>query len=137
MDLNDFLGPNPIVIDLRAENRWEAIDELINHLVVHKKIQLEHKEAILERVKKRETSMTTAVGFGIALPHASTDLVGEFVGIIGRSRKGIEFAALDMQPVKLVLLFLVPKDQFQKHLHTLANIAKLLERKDFCDGLGL
>jgi hypothetical protein len=35
MDLNDFLGPKPIVIDLHAVNRWEAIDELIDHLVVH------------------------------------------------------------------------------------------------------
>ncbi len=43
MDLNEFLGPKPIVIDLRAENRWEAIDELIDQLVVHHKIKAEHQ----------------------------------------------------------------------------------------------
>jgi mannitol/fructose-specific phosphotransferase system IIA component (Ntr-type) len=52
-------------------------------------------------------------------------------GALGRSRKGISFDALDNQPVNLVMLFLVPQGQFQKHLHTLANIAKLLHRKEF------
>lgn len=135
MDLNDFLGPKPIVIDLRAENRWEAIDELINHLVVNHKIKSEHKAAISESVRERESSMSTGIGFGIGLPHASSDLVSEVVGAIGRSRKGIQFDALDGKPVKLVMLFLVPRGQFQKHVHTLANIAKLLHKADFRDGL--
>ena len=55
MDLNDFLGPKPIVIELKAENRWEAIDELIDQLVVHRKIKAEHRSAIAESVRKRET----------------------------------------------------------------------------------
>jgi fructose-specific phosphotransferase system IIA component len=135
MDLNDFLGPDPIVIDLHAENRWEAIDELIDQLVVHNKIKAEHRDAIAESVRKRETSMTTGIGMGIGIPHATTDLVGEVVGAMGRSRKGIQFDALDGQPVKLVLLFLVPQSERQKHLHTLANLAKLLHKSDFRAGL--
>jgi fructose-specific phosphotransferase system IIA component len=135
MDLNDFLGPKPIVIDLHAENRWEAIDELIDQLVVHHKIKAEHRDAIAESVRKRETSMSTGIGMGIGIPHAATDLVGEVVGAIGRSRKGVQFDALDGKPVNLVMLFLVPQGQFQKHLHTLANLAKLLHKQDFRDGL--
>ena len=53
------------------------------------------------------------------------------VGALGRSTKGVNFDALDNQPVSLVMLFLVPQGQFQKHLHTLAEIAKLLHKKDF------
>ena len=79
--------------------------------------------------------MSTGVGFGIGIPHASTDLVSDVVAGIGRSKKGIEFGALDGKPVQLVVLFLVPAGQFQKHVNTLANIAKLLHRKDFRDGL--
>jgi mannitol/fructose-specific phosphotransferase system IIA component (Ntr-type) len=134
MDLNDFLGPNPIVVDLTAKDRWEAIDELINHLVAGRKIKPEHKEAIAESVKKRERSMTTGIGFGVGLPHAATTLVSEVVGAIGRSRKGIQFDALDNKPAKVVVLFLVPQGQLQKHLHTLASLAKLLH-KDFRDWL--
>jgi mannitol/fructose-specific phosphotransferase system IIA component (Ntr-type) len=131
MDLGDILSPEQISPEMKASNRWEAIDELIDQLVLSSKIKAEHREAITAVVKKRETSMSTGIGFGIGIPHASTDLIGEVVGALGRSKKGVNFDSLDNQPVSLVVLFLVPQGQFQKHLHTLAKIAKLLHRKEF------
>lgn len=135
MDLGDILTKDQIITDLQATNRWEAIDELIRNLVTTGKIKAEHQDAIAAVVKKRESSMSTGIGFGIGIPHASTDLIYEVVGALGRSRKGVNFDALDNQPVNLVMLFLVPQGQFQKHLHTLANIAKLLHRADFRQSL--
>jgi fructose-specific phosphotransferase system IIA component len=135
MDLGDILTPDVIKADLQATNRWEAIDELINTLVASDKIKADHREAIVAVVKKRETSMSTGIGFGIGIPHASSDLIQEVVGAFGRSKKGVNFDALDNQPVNLVMLFLVPLGQFQKHLHTLAKIAKLLHKKEFRQAL--
>ncbi len=135
MNLGDILGPDNIQPDLQATDRWKAIDELINNLVTTGKIKPEHRDAIAAVVKKRETSMSTGIGFGIGIPHASTDLIYEVVGAFGRSKKGVDFEALDNQPVNLVMLFLVPQGQFQKHLHTLANIAKLLHKKEFRQSL--
>ena len=131
MNLADILGPENLLPQTKAANRWDAIDELIENLVATKKIKPENREAIAAVVKKRETSMSTGIGFGIGIPHASTDLIPEVVGALGRSKAGINFDALDNQPVNLVMLFLVPQGQFQKHLHTLASIAKLLHNKDF------
>ena len=135
MDLADILTKAQIIPDLRAANRWEAIDELIGNLVTTGKIQPGDRDAVTAAVKKRETSMSTGIGFGIGIPHASTDLIYEVVGALGRSKTGVNFEALDNQPVKLVMLFLVPQGQFQKHLHTLANIAKLLHKVDFRQAL--
>jgi len=135
MDLCDILGPDNILPEIQASNRWEAIDELISNLVSTGKIKAEHREAVTASVKKRENSMSTGIGFGIGLPHASTDLIHEVVGALGRSKKGCNFDALDNQPVTLVMLFLVPQGQFQKHLHTLANIAKLMHKADFRQAL--
>ena len=135
MDLADILTKAQIIPDLRADNRWEAIDELIGNLVTTGKIQPGDRDAVTAAVKKRETSMSTGIGFGIGIPHASTDLIYEVVGALGRSKTGVNFEALDNQPVKLVMLFLVPQGQFQKHLHTLANIAKLLHKVDFRQAL--
>ena len=135
MDLVDILSKDQILTDLKAANRWEAIDELITNLVATGKIKPEHREAVTAVVKKRETSMSTGIGFGIGIPHASTDLISEVVGALGRSKGGINFDALDNQPVTLVMLFMVPQGQFQKHLHTLANIAKLLHKADFRQAL--
>jgi fructose-specific phosphotransferase system IIA component len=135
MDLGDILSKEQIVPDLQATDRWQAIDELINNLVATGKIKAEHREAITAVVRKRETSMSTGIGFGIGIPHASTDLIYEVVGALGRSKKGVDFNSLDNQPVHLVMLFLVPQGQFQKHLHTLANIAKMLHKSEFRQAL--
>jgi len=131
MTLADILNTDQIIPELRATNRWEAIDELIEVLVRCGKIKPEHREAVTAVVKKRETSMSTGIGFGIGIPHASTDVISEVTGAFGRSARGINFDALDNQPVRHVMLFLVPQGQFQKHLHTLADIAKKLHNKEF------
>ena len=139
MDLVDILSKEQIVPDLRAVDRWEAIDELIANLVATGKIKPEHQEAVRAVVRKRENQMSTGVGYGVGIPHGSkgltADMVPEVVGALGRSKTGIDFAALDNKPVNHVLLFLVPEGQFQKHLHTLANIAKLLHRTEILQAL--
>lgn len=135
MELADILTKEQVLTDLQAADRWQAIDELIGNLVATGKIQPEHREAIATVVKKREHSMSTGIGYGIGIPHASTDLIPEVVGALGRSKKGVNFDALDNQPVNLVMLFLVPQGQFQKHLHTLANIAKILHKAEFRQAL--
>ena len=131
MELADFLTKEQVVTDLKASDRWEAIEELIDLLVDSGQIKPDHREAIISIVKKREISMSTGIGFGIGIPHASTDLIDNVTGAFGRSKDGVNFDALDNQPVNLVMLFLVPQGQFQKHLHTLAKIAKMLHKKEF------
>jgi mannitol/fructose-specific phosphotransferase system IIA component (Ntr-type) len=135
MILADMLRPELVLPEMQAADRWEAIDELIGHLVTHGRIRPEHREAIAGVVKRRETSMSTGIGFGVGIPHASTDLIGEVTGAFGRSAGGISFDALDGQPVKLVMLFLVPQGQFQRHLHTLAEIAKMLHKPELRQSL--
>ena len=131
MELADFLTKEQVVTDLKATDRWEAIEELIDLLVANGQVDSDHREAVVSVVKKRETSMSTGIGFGIGIPHASTALIDNVTGAFGRSRSGVDFDALDNQPVNLVMLFLVPQGQFQKHLHTLAKIAKVLHKKEF------
>ncbi len=135
MTLSDIIRPENIIPDLKAKNRWQAIDELIQRLVETGTIRPEDREPITAVVYKRERSMSTGIGFGVGIPHASTNLISEVIGAFGRSKEGIDFESLDGQPVKLVMLFLVPQGKFQEHLHTLAAIAKLLHRKEFRQAL--
>jgi arginyl-tRNA synthetase len=124
-----------MIIDLQASERWQVIDELIDSLVAAGKILPQNRDSIIAAVKKRELAMSTGIGFGIAIPHAATNLIPDVIYALGRSAKGVAFESLDGQPVYLVCLFLVPQGQFQKHLHTLANIAKLLHQPDVRDAL--
>ena len=91
---------------------------------------------VLAALRQREETMSTGIGFGIAIPHASSDRVGKVVAAFGRSLTGIEFDSLDNAPVKFIVLFVVPKDQFQTHLRTLAAIAKFLNDRTVRDRLG-
>ena len=126
MSLASLLSSEQIIPEMEATERWPAIVELIDLLVQQGKIKEASRESILAALKQREETMSTGIGFGIAIPHASSDDVEEVVAAFGRSSKGIEFDALDNAPVKFVVLFIVPKNQFQTHLRTLAAIAKFL-----------
>ena len=136
MTLANLLSEEQIVPDLKATARWEAIRELVDVLVTAGKIREEEREPVLESIKQREQTMSTGIGFGIAIPHASSDKVDEVVAAFGRSTTGVEFDSLDGQPVFFIVLFVVPKDQFQTHLRTLAAIAKFLNDKTVRDELG-
>lgn len=135
MHLADILSPAQVIPEMRATDRWQAIDELVEQLVTAGRILPEHRQDIAAVVKKREQSMSTGIGFGVGIPHAVSDRISEVVGVLGRSARGMNFDALDNQPVTLVILFLVPQGQFQKHLHTLSNIAKNLHNADFRSAL--
>jgi mannitol/fructose-specific phosphotransferase system IIA component (Ntr-type) len=126
MALADILSADQIIPEMRATERWPAIVELIDLLVSQNKIKAPDRDSILASLKQREETMSTGIGFGIAIPHCSSDRLGEVVAAFGRSSGGIEFDALDNAPVKFVVLFIVPKNQFQTHLRTLASIAKFL-----------
>jgi PTS system nitrogen regulatory IIA component len=135
MTLGNLLTVNQIIPEMKATERWSAIVELIDLLVTLGKINKDDRDTVLSALRAREETMSTGIGFGIAIPHASSDRVTEVVAAFGRSTTGIEFDSLDNAPVKFVVLFVVPKDQFQTHLRTLAAIAKFLNARDVRDHL--
>jgi len=126
MALADLISADQIIPEMKATERWDAIVELMDLLVVRGKIRPTDRDGILISLKQREETMSTGIGFGIAIPHCSSDRIEDVVAAFGRSTTGIEFDALDNAPVKFVVLFIVPKNQFQTHLRTLASIAKFL-----------
>ena len=133
--LGNILSEAQVIDGLRATTRWEAIDELIGNLVATGKIKAEHRDGIIGAVRKRESSMSTGIGHGVGIPHASTDLVTEITGAFGRSTAGIDFDSMDGQAVKLTTLLLVPQKHFQQHLHTVSGIAKLFSNEAFRQAL--
>lgn len=126
MRLSEFLSENVIKINLEAEDKMEAIEELIDLLISEHEISLRDRDKILEVVFQREHSISTGVGEGIAIPHGSIDCIDDIIGAIGISSKGIDFDSFDGAPVYIVILLLVPKTKFGKHIKTLAQIARIL-----------
>ena len=136
MTLGNLLSAETILPEMQATERYEAIAELVDLLVTHRQIDGPDRDTVLAALRAREETMSTGIGFGIAIPHASSDRVTKVVAAFGRSTKGIEFESLDNALVKFVVLFVVPKDQFQTHLRTLAAIAKFLNDRNVRERLG-
>lgn len=126
MNLGNLLTVDQIIPEMQATERWAAIVELIDLLVSVGRINPSDRDTVLAALRQREETMSTGIGLGIAIPHASSDRISQVVASFGRSTRGIEFDSLDNAPVRFIVLFIVPKDQFQTHLRTLAAIAKFL-----------
>lgn len=131
MKFSEIINASQISLDLKAADRWAAIEELVGILVERKCIEASKRDTVIQAVKNREKTMSTGIGFGIAIPHASTDAITKVSAVLARSSAGINFDSLDNQPVKLVVLFLVPAGQYQQHLKTLASISRFLNDRDF------
>ena len=125
MNLGNLLSADLILPEMQATERWSAIVELVDLLVARDRVRAEDRDLILAALRQREETTSTGIGFGIAIPHASSDRITEVVAAFGRSSRGIEFDSLDNAPVRFIVLFVVPKDQFQTHLRTLAAIRRL------------
>ena len=136
MTLGSLLSVDQIIPEMKSTERWAAIVELIDLLVEKGAVRKSDRDSVLAALRQREETMSTGIGFGIAIPHASSNCVNEVVAAFGRSSAGIEFDSLDNSPVKFIVLFVVPKDQFQVHLRTLAAIAKFLNDKSVREQLG-
>jgi mannitol/fructose-specific phosphotransferase system IIA component (Ntr-type) len=119
-----------IIAELNSATAFAVIDELIDHVASSGTISPETKEAIALAVKGRERAMSTGIGYGIAIPHATTPLVKQAIIAFGRSVGGVEFDSLDRQPARLVVLLIVPAAQREAHLPTLARVSRWLQRKE-------
>ena len=133
MKLCDILGEHQITVNLEAEDKMEAIEELVDLLISEHELSLRDRDHILEVVFKRESSISTGVGEGVAIPHGTVDCIDDLVGAFGISRDGIDFDSFDGETVHFVLLLLVPKDRFGQHIKTLAQIARTLNKNSIRD----
>ena len=98
MTLGSLLSVDQIIPEMKATERWAAIVELIDLLVQKDRVRTSDRDSILAALRQREETMSTGIGFGIAIPHASSNCVSEVVAAFGRSSTGIEFDSLDNSP---------------------------------------
>ena len=125
-----YLRRDRILIDLNSRSKKGAILEITNLLKSTREIA--NLDAFISDIFERERLGTTAIGEGIALPHARTDAVKNIVMAFGRSKKGVEFDSLDGGKVNLIFLIGTPKkDKQGVYLKILADLSKTLKKKQF------
>ena len=131
MKISEFLGKNAIKIGIEATEKESALRELVDVLADVKEIG--DKGAIVKSLIDRENLGSTGIGQGIAIPHGKTDRVKELVAVLGISKKGVNFEALDGEVVYIFFLLVAPKETAGPHLKALAQISRLLRDAYFCE----
>ncbi len=132
MLLIDLVVEDAITTNLQATDRQGVIKELVEALAAAGKISSEHVDSIVKSIIKREKIGSTGIGNGIAIPHTSHKSVENVMVAFGRSAKGVNFNALDGEPVYLFFLELSSEDQQAEHLGAMRSIVKAARDEKYC-----
>ena len=131
MKLLDFLISDATVDAIEAQDKPGVVKELVKKLVDAGRLTDKQAKGAAQAILDREALGSTGIGRGIAVPHAKHNSVKQIVGCLGRSKKGIQFAAIDGEPVYIVFLLLSPPDQPGPHLKALEHISVVLRDENF------
>jgi PTS system nitrogen regulatory IIA component len=131
MKLKEFIVADAIVPDLKASDRDSVIRELVTALAGAGAMPGDAIDEIVAALVKREQNGSTGFGKGVAVPHVKHAKVTKMAGAVGRSGAGIDFAALDHQPVYSVFLLLSPENQPQQHLAAMNSVFTNLQKDTF------
>ena len=129
MFLHEVFPPELIKIGLEAEDKDEAFEEMVNLFCQVKQPNV--RKEILDALYQRESKMSTGIHKGIAVPHGKTSALDDIHGILGISHKGIDYDALDGQPVYVLFMLLAPQRNSEMHLRLLKRLAALLDSPQF------
>ena len=131
MKLRDFIVTEAVVPNLKSTDRDGAIRELVESLSGGGALPADAVDEVVAALIKREQNGSTGFGKGVAVPHVKHAKVSKMAGTVGRSAGGIDFAALDHQPVYSVFLLLSPENQPQQHLQAMNIIFTNLQADTF------
>ena len=129
MKLSEILDMKNIIPDLKAGDKINALEELAE-TIVNNRPSLD-KNSLVKVLLERERLGSTGIGDGVAIPHGKFHGINEPIISFGRSMNGLDFEAMDGQPVFLFFLLVAPENSASVHLKALARIAKLLKNSSF------
>jgi PTS system nitrogen regulatory IIA component len=127
MTITDLVAPEAILSALKVNTKKQVLQELAARAA---ELTGLNERAVFEVLLQRERLGTTAVGYGIAIPHGKLPKLDRLFGLFARLDRPVDFEAMDGQPVDLVFLLLAPEGAGADHLKALARVARLLRDSD-------
>jgi mannitol/fructose-specific phosphotransferase system IIA component (Ntr-type) len=121
--LTELLDAGRVRVPLRAASKEAVLEELVQVLAGQGMVR--DVPAVLAAVRKREGELSTAIGGGVAIPHGKVDGV-ELVMAAGVAPRGLDFDALDGQPVRIFFLLVGPESAAGAHVKALSRISRLV-----------
>jgi nitrogen PTS system EIIA component len=131
--IQDVLQKNGIITNLEPTGKTELLTQMARYLA--SLYDLKDQELIIRKILDREAEMSTGIGYGIAIPHARIEGVDRVYMIAGRSVKGIDFNAIDEQPVYLIFLMLSPVSASAQHTQLLSSLSRMMSYEELRNSL--
>jgi len=132
MRLTEFVVPEGILPQLKADSKQSAIRQLVASLRDAGKIRATEEEAIVSAILKREELGSTGIGRGVAVPHTKHPSAESMFATIAICHEGLDFESLDGEDVYILFLLVSPPDRPGEHLRGLETITRHLKNDDFC-----
>ena len=123
-----ILSSSHILVDLQSKRNFDAIRELAG--VLREDQAIEDPKRFLANLIRREKQGSTGIGKGVAVPHVHEDSISRQVLAVGISREGIEFNAIDGEPVQIIALLATPQRHHKQHMELLAALSRLLQHQE-------
>ena len=127
MKITKYITKNQIILDLKAQTKDEVLETMLKQFVELGLVPGEMQEDVLSALKERESLTSTGLGYGVALPHVKTDAVGLINIVFARSVHGVEFEALDGNPVQFLFMILAPTKVSDDYLKILSTMSALMK----------
>lgn len=133
MKLTDILSCSCVRVPLKSTDKTGAITELVDLLAEAGKIT--DRDAVLRAVLDREATRSTAIGYGLAVPHGKSPGSPKLAIAFGKAAKPIDFEAKDGQAASIIVLLASPLEQTGPHIQALARISRLMLVEQFRQAL--
>lgn len=130
MRITSLMSEALVLPEIQSVSRDEALREIVDHLVAHAEVELQ-AQLVFDRLLARERLASTAVGHGMAIPHAKLPGIADAIACIGRSSAGVEFGAKDGSSTRILLTIVAPEGNAGMHLKALARASRLLMDASF------
>lgn len=128
MQINDVLRKDLMIMDVQSTTKEDVINEMIKRLA--QKEVITDTQTFKKGIMDRESQTSTGLGNGIAMPHSKNKAVKEPAVLFAKSSKGVEYEALDGEPVQLFFMIAAPEGGNNVHLEVLASLSRKLVDED-------
>ena len=116
---------HPKLVTLRSTNRIAVVSEMVDYIIRNHNLDQSGRDEIIKSVIDRENLGSTGIGDGLAIPHGKCDKIPAVIGLLAKSDEGVEFNAIDGEPVYLMCMLLSNDNCMAGYLETLSIMAKL------------
>jgi len=122
MKFSNLIKIDQIQLNLEASSKKKVLEAISEIVTENYPEYSTHK--VFETLIERERLGSTGIGHGVALPHGRLEECTDTIGVFISLSEGIDFDAIDKQPVTLLFALLVPENSTQEHLEILAKLAE-------------